>query len=672
DAVSSLAPDISTPKTPFNTSFTNGGWSAWDNLIQNPANNPLGFQIEASNELASRIESAKQDAKDALTQANGYLSDQRCVDPQTGQPNGITKEQDLSGKKARATDSKSTAPVCLKWETVTPGKTIADFATQKIGYEDHALLDASTLNDAIAAILDAALGRFSSELTTNGLANMSTKQGDYNSQNHQNIHPTNTKSDFTPSQISTSTWLIQNPNFNIRTDLTQALIDEQRIYSDKLIEQDDELMSTVPKSPSNPNGNYGLIPTIYQLDYCIPGPHPGFEQDTEATLSSVEGGLAPATLDADGNISAGASIIGSAATVAGTIIGTIILPGVGSLVGGAIGSAVGNVANTISSQFSPDGGTEMQQYYVRLMEQLTGIKLHPDGNIGNLQQVNNGLNIMLSRYTGVIHEVFTNNPNMPTSTKEAAKEFNKTIGYSQILSGNLTEISEMKGVVTQLTKVKNDVDTLNASLNSGALTQDEYEAKLQSSINSFGFISSKMASGDDISKVDNITKQIKDEEKYIYGSLLKGPGGCEQEMQWGHGMPWQVLLTKRMTYPKPILYDYNNYASEQELPDPFNSGYKNKMTVVTNSIYHGPGFLSWMPFQNSGMTTACDGATDTLDAGGWPTCQGLHIGDLFNLRDWTTYVGKQTSDGSGGYCSQNISNGEPVCDGRFESIIGIY
>ena len=39
--------------------------------------------------------------------------------------------------------------------------------------------------------------------------------------------------DFSLSQRN-SEWLRNNPNFNIRTDLTQAMIDEQRIYVEKM------------------------------------------------------------------------------------------------------------------------------------------------------------------------------------------------------------------------------------------------------------------------------------------------------------------------------------------------------------------------------------------------------------------------------------------------------
>src|SRR5262249_36001052 len=40
----------------FSVDFSQGGWNAWEHLTSTPANNPLGFQIMASNELSKRLE----------------------------------------------------------------------------------------------------------------------------------------------------------------------------------------------------------------------------------------------------------------------------------------------------------------------------------------------------------------------------------------------------------------------------------------------------------------------------------------------------------------------------------------------------------------------------------------------------------------------------------------
>ena len=44
---------------------------------------------------------------------------------------------------------------------------------------------------------------------------------------------------------------------------------------------------------TNTSNAYGLIPAIGQLDYCIPGPHPGFEEDSRNTLDAITNLIIP-------------------------------------------------------------------------------------------------------------------------------------------------------------------------------------------------------------------------------------------------------------------------------------------------------------------------------------------------------------------------------------------
>jgi len=560
DAVSSLAPDISTPKTPFNTSFTNGGWSAWDNLIQNPANNPLGFQIEASNELASRIESAKQDAKDALMQGNGYLSDQRCVDPQTGQPNGITREQDLAGKKARATDPKSTTPVCLKWETVTPGKAIADFATQKIGYTDHALLDANTLNDAIAAILDAALGRFSSEFTTNGLAGMSTKQGDYTYTISKPSRPKSVATDFPESLIGASDWLTQNPNFNIRTDLTQALIDEQRIYLDKLT-----LFNEIPPK---------LIKNIRQLDYCIPGPNPDWEYVSAQKMQILTGAKIEAhTTTGDFAQTTGGQIISSI-----PIVGTIFSIFASS---DQLDATRGGIANFIAS--------------------FLGIQVSEQTDISNNAEMSQFWIKTYNSYRDLINKIyFTKSADyykyMPPVTEAARNEYGKISTYQQLVDDNTTKIVQIKNTISRLENIKAKIDSLNDDLTTNKSNEDDYETNLKPIILEFGRLSTDMYTGNAIANMDNLYKQANDELNYVKNDLLEGDYGCEKFMANLSSNPDTKAIFAKYgrRQPYPIEIDHLYTAAGQGGPFPYIPWTK---TAVANTS-GDEGFLYGTFFHN--------------------------------------------------------------------------
>ncbi|MFZ3015798.1 MAG: hypothetical protein WA101_02210, partial [Minisyncoccia bacterium] len=213
DLIQKTTPEFSAAT--FNADFSMGGWGAWDALVQYPANNPIGFQIEASNELGKRLEgtvkSAAELANDALMQANGFLGDYRCADP-----TWVTKDEDTA-----ALNGDEGATRCNRWEYVTPGKIVGEKITTAIGYNDHALLDAETLNDAIAAILDAVMARFSSELTNKGLAALTKNEEDTSEQIDLGplfppISPV-TGTQFASQYITP--WIQNNPNFNLETDL---------------------------------------------------------------------------------------------------------------------------------------------------------------------------------------------------------------------------------------------------------------------------------------------------------------------------------------------------------------------------------------------------------------------------------------------------------------------
>jgi hypothetical protein len=109
-----------------------------------------------------------------------------------------------------------------------------------------------------------------------------------------------------------------------------------------------------------------------------------------------------------------------------------------------------------------------------------------------------------------------------------------------------------------------------------------------------------MVSGDDIAQVEHTTKQIIDEKEYIYKDLLKGPNGCEKDIETGKlGLPWQFYDAKKPNIGLPILYDYNLFTTPgQELPDPYNSGYKNKM-ANTALNHEKPTFLPGVQFENT-------------------------------------------------------------------------
>lgn len=695
----------------FDQDFSKGGWAAWDAKIQHAANNPLGFSLMASNELASRIEKKKSLAEGSLQYGNGFLAVQKCTNPE-----GVTREE-----HERAINGDKNARECKNWQTVTPGSLIASVATKTMQNEETSLLKADDLNSAIAAIIDAFANSMTAKIQTDGYFGLSNSdefrdgsggQWVYNEDSMKNYSTPRTEQDFSEFQIAQSTFLSTHPDFNIRTDLTQALIDEQRIFIDKLIKENKELFYVGPnKKPITGDyvtTNSGLIPTIYQLDYCIPGPHPGWEYDSSQVLQAAIDSLDSKSMqeiekqydNVDQIMGTISTSLTMALTTGGAIIGTIsgsLIPGIGNLALGAIlagaGYVIGTVATWVTDWIGSDSNArkKTRAFYASELFSLTGIRANYDNpddppdqldrsnTLMSKQGMSNVVNTIFERYIKISNDVF-DKKFLPTITEEANTKFLQAKGYQKMFKGNEDRIFSMQSMVKRLDSIKNEIDRLNCQIDETCekypgtnekpthITQEEYEEGISEWTSAFSRISSEMVSGDDIAQVDNTIKQIIDEKDYIYKDLLKGPNGCEKDLElMRQNLPWQIYDTKRMTYPLPILYDYNKLGRGEEIPDPYNSGYKNKIidkingwAVPLNRL--GPGFLSYIGFQdrNYWFGEQCPNGKPKNE--NELHCR-LQLSDLINMRDWYTALGDR------GELNKVAGNNYP---GFFEKIIGIY
>lgn len=548
----------------FNADFSQGGWNAWDAMVQNQANNPLGFQLMASNELQMRlagtVKSNAEIASDTLLQGGGFLGDERCTDPW-----GVTREENEVALKEMQgyntdirtpynPDTGALARLCKKWEYVTPGAVIANKLTTVVNYNDNALLDAETINDAMAAILDATMARFTRELTDTGLAYMDTDINNYDQfdSNQINSGISQVGTDFS----NPSTWLLQNPSFNIRTDFNQALIDTQRTYIDKLISEDAALSD--------------LIKWIRQLDYCIPGPNPDWETTASNNINNVEN----KEMKKEWWNSALATGLAGSAGALGMVAGPI---------GGAIGATVGITFSLIANKVNKD---DVSKAYAGFIQGILGVNiLQTQDEITDPASFNGLLNNVLSSYAEVVNDIYFNagisrmtgidtSIYMPTVTLEARAKFEEIGGYQQMIADDAPQIISMKSVVTRLENLKNEIDTLNSQLVSGSLNQTQYETNLIPYIDSFERLSSSLVSGDDIASVDNTLKQIIDEKDYVKNNLLEGSMGCETELEklWNTKRTMHNKFVNRQPYPYPIDhfygYDNNNFWNNA-YPNPY-------------------------------------------------------------------------------------------------------
>ena len=574
--------------------FSQGGWDAWDALTQNPANNPLGFQLIASNEMQKRLigtdKSAAELINDQINSSGGFLDVKVCDDPR-----GVTKEEDLAARSGSANTNmysvgnikndsgyQGTARICKSWKTVTPGYAVADQLTKSMSNSQNALLSADTLNDAISAILDAALAKMSRELTDSatGLANMSTDVGpsyDTNGYEDSGLATEQTDQidqDFSSYQRDSSPWLQSHPDFDIRKDVNQALIDEQRIYIEKIKKQSEFLPQ--------------LITWIDTLDWCIPGPHPGWQDDAQAELDKIIDNL---------NIDIG-KVKDMKQDVWYKLGNTLTLGGLGMIT---------DVVNEYSFDCGEQAADNAGDIIATTLDAMTGIGIKKKNNTilctaGGFESLSS---LIMDQYSKKIDKYY-NYTTLPTVAKEAADKFYEIPGYKKMLKDNDGVIAFQTSVIKKLQTIKDAVDKLNCQLDVTSIctqhiSQDEYEGKLTQWKNAFARLSSSLVSGNDIAQVDDFTNQVIAETEYVKDDLLNGPAGCWAELKDNPMLPLAIGEQIRPDYVGGPYYDDSRFdwGVDQIHKGPkaflndvvFGSYYGNKTTPYVeapdHSTYHG-------------------------------------------------------------------------------------
>lgn len=696
--------------TKFFGDFQSGGWNAWNAITQVPANNPIGFNVIATNEISVKLEGTSsneaQRKQQDIAQSEGFLGVERCVaDPEITRAEHrraledgkqemeeyevIVGSDDDGGLDTYTTKTRPTGNIIgacpgNRWEYVTPGKAVSESLTKVLNYPDNNILKADDLNTAIATILDAAMNKFIPDLLNKGLAGISTEGRDgafiYNDSGRTSGSYTQVSLDFPASSVRSS-WLRENSDFNIRTDLTQAVIDEQRIYQERLKTQNEILKD--------------LITTVYQLDYCIPGPHPGFEEDSRNTLAAVintipsktAGNFKDVTMDQIKSLVKAAGYIAGAAI--GASIGTAVLPVVGTAVGAAIGALVGFIADSV---FPPGEDEKLDVYYGLIFTSHTGVHLNATdvrAGITSKQDITNAMETILDRYIKLIKKYYT--PEfLPTVTPSAKKEFRRVPGYYQQIDNNEYAINSLENIIIRLADLKDTLEKLDPNVNS-------YSDYLPH-ITEFARISGSMVTGNDIAKVIDENKEHVAKMKYVYEDLLTGPYGCEKDLelkrQPSPDGKDKLRKTKRAQYPFQIWYEYNDPNTKIPKVDDFKEKYnilapEEKEGGVANQTPDwdtsdaGPGFLSSVAFaynvyepkksQYKPKQTCEEFKADVRSAEPGINYDNIldciYVGDLFyNVNSWPVSVGRRQS-------SPINSEGNGVNEQKdmsFEQTIGIY
>ncbi len=274
--------ELNTPEakayTSFMSDFSNGGWDA----LLDPKNNPIGAFFNAADDLTDNINTQKTDTQNELQRNGGFLDMKTCVEYA---PTGDTNAAIQSGLHD---------PVCLKYETVTPGSIVAQQVSSITNSPQRQAELATSFNEAVGSFFDALLNQlFSRGLSgINGQANpadigLATGGPGSNTvigSNGQVLAGINAGvGNINAIAAGSATVDISHPQ------LLRAVIQAQYDYMNRA--SDSRMVLD------------RLLPEMGQLDYCVPGPNPSWQDSLNDNLNTYITSATATQISSDSTIS---------------------------------------------------------------------------------------------------------------------------------------------------------------------------------------------------------------------------------------------------------------------------------------------------------------------------------------------------------------------------------
>jgi len=333
----------------YRDDFSVGGWNGFLMHTQYPQNNPIGFNMVATEQLARRLEgtaeNAAQGIKKKLDQGMGFLSPQTCpsnpsfkpdlgnqfqrpsfkftgsadlmaMEPSMSDYPELTLEQIEAGEvnpefqrdhdawQAEYNRTKGVAQG--KWNDengcpggfvdTTPGSAIANAAMEALGApQKNAYVAMAT--GSLSAIFDALL----SKLLGEGLNALATTV---------NPGPAEDNWDYMGNTLGTVT-AYNRTSWDSWTDEVIILSEFKKDVAEGIKNTTKELEYIYNESPTNP----GIIqmmsviwPKIRNLDMCIPGPNLNWEERMDKEMERTSHKLMEKSADNDGEKAAAAQV----------------------------------------------------------------------------------------------------------------------------------------------------------------------------------------------------------------------------------------------------------------------------------------------------------------------------------------------------------------------------
>ena len=429
----------------FEKDFAIGGWDAFL-AGASSNNNPFGFQIAAQEELAFRLKGTTyplaQELKDEVDRGLGFLDLKECVALANG-GDGSTYDFAKSPKKVKDANKRIqelqaqlnttssgvlgaagnqfsdqisaqikdqqriiSENTCVQWQTNTPGSVIAESAYKTFGSPLDSLALGDDITKSMAAIIDALLN----QLVTKGLSSIDSGNkigteggGTYGT---NNITVSGSSADWNNVSVG-----------NIFTDIPKLIDIENRLIP----ELEKEIVVV-----------QAIIPAIYRLDFCVPGPHPGWEAEAQDTLGDIISGW---PRDAD-EIATGAAKFGLSL----------------------------NISKTAKIIQKLTGSDRNKRLYNMLLEITTGLKIDPanDGVLKDYDTAVRFVETIFERYIEAIDRTYFSyeERSYPDQRYTAEKDFRNIPRYQTATTENQDTISAIEALIGQLNRVQTRINEL--------------------------------------------------------------------------------------------------------------------------------------------------------------------------------------------------------------------
>lgn len=472
----------------FTNDFTQGGWSAWLNTTQNAQNNPIGAYLTTVDKIGRDYSKQAVALENELLQGNGFLSMKKCVLWEADTSIAYTQNQyntrcitttprigGLGGDTIPAPGAPSWCatyndpvptkePVCLKSETVTPGKIIADQVSYITNSPVRQLEYADQINEVLGSFFDNMLTSFFSS----GLGGVGNTNGSLNNWSSASIGSDGQL--FNPALNETTNVIsyqnrsnnINNGEFDIsRPQQLRAVLKTQ--------------IDFLNRSRDSQIAMARVVPTLAELDYCLPGPNPSWKIGTDYNanlfLSTLEGKSPSGNL---GRTISSIYNVGAAVAVAS---------GVGAPIGLVI-AAVGNVVGSLADLARGDHPDKIKSESLDLFDKVNNSAQRISDYAANRQNFFDNINLIsflerthnslmadysLKFSSETLTNAFvatdpSNKPHIEGRMSDVLRETNNLVYYNQSVTvydkqytQNITETQE---AVEKLRVIDNEVEEI--------------------------------------------------------------------------------------------------------------------------------------------------------------------------------------------------------------------